>query len=267
MTAAELLKRFLDESPWVNRETTVDRIIDGNPDKELKRILVVWRASMETLQTAVRDGYDGIVVHEPTYYFHRNEATELAALPDGSFKKETALAKQRLIRGHDLAVIRIHDCWDSREGNGIAAEWAKSLGLTHRVHRAEPPHCECRYDMPPTTAARFLATVREAVKDYQTPLPVLFGDPDAVVSRVGLGAGCIGNLEWFLKTGCDIAVVCDDGLWYWMDITFALDRGFPVIRVSHAASEEAGIQAMAAHIQDTCGIETVYIPEKANRQV
>jgi len=261
MTANELLNRILDLSPWVDREKTVDKIIDGSPDKELKKIMVVWRCSMDTLDIAIKGNYDGIIVHEPTYYFHENEAIQLAALPDGSPKKETAQEKQRMIRDNDLVVIRIHDCWDSRGENGITASWAKSLGLSNYVQKAMPPDCECRYDMAPTTAGALLNTVKEAVGSFQFPEPVLFGDPNQVVTRVGVGAGCITNLEQFIKMGCDIAIGCDDGISYWQDISFAIDCGLLVIRVSHAAAEEAGIQALANWIQEEFDIITMYTQE------
>jgi putative NIF3 family GTP cyclohydrolase 1 type 2 len=263
MTAGKLLKSILEDSPWVDVEDTVDALIDGRPDKELNKVLVVWRCSMETLETTVRERYDGIIVHEPTYYFHRNEAKNLAALPDGSHKKETALRKQSIIREHDLVVMRVHDSWDPRDDIGVAASWAKSLGLTQRVHKAQPPDCECRYDTAPVKAGELLETVREAVKGYQIPHPVLYGDPERTIERIGLGAGCIAKIERFIDMGCDIAIVCDDGFWYWEDISFALDRGFPVIAVAHAATEEAGMQALAAWIQSKFGITTTYVQERA----
>ena len=265
MKANELLTRILDLSPWVDRKTTVDKIIDGNPDKELKKVLVVWRCSVETLNIAIQEGYDGILVHEPTYYFHENEAAQLAALPVDSPKKETAMLKQRLILDNDLVVIRVHDSCDSRDESGIAAVWAKSLGLTNRVYKSDPVNldCECRYDMPPMTAGALLDAAKKATTGFQVPEPVLFGDPMQVVSKIGIGAGCITNLEKLIKIGCDIAVTCDDGVGYWENISFAIDRGFPAIRVSHAASEEAGIQELAAWVQREFGIITTYLQEKA----
>jgi len=264
MTAIDLLNRILDAAPWVDRANTVDHIIDGRPDKELKKVLVVWRCSKETLDFAVREGYDGIWAHEPTYHFHKNEAAQLAAAPNDSPKKETALHKQRVILENDLVVMRIHDSWDSRDDIGVAACWAKSLGLTNRVQKSVPLDCECRYDLPAsTTTGALLNVVKEAVKGYQIPQPVLFGGQDLPVSRVGIGAGCIANVEKFIKMGCEIAIVCDDGLWYWSDIAFAIDRGFPVIRVSHAATEEAGMQALANWIRTEFGLEVMYQQEPA----
>jgi len=262
MKASELLNNILNASPWVDRGDTVDKIVDGNPEKELKKVLVVWRCSAKTLEIAVNEKYDGIIVHEPTYYFHRDEAKQLAAMPDDSPKKETSLKKQKIIRENDLVVMRVHDSWDSRDEIGIAASWAKSFGLTNRVFKAVPLDCECRYDTNPMKAGDFYKTVCDAVKDYQIPLPVLYGDPEKIISRVGLGAGCIAKVEDFIKMGCEIAVVCDDGLWYWEDITFAIDRGFPVICVSHAAAEEAGLQALASWLNSEFGLETKYMKEK-----
>ena len=247
----------------MDRTSTLDRIIDGDKNKELKKVLVAWRCTFETLNTAIQEGYDGILVHEPTYFLHADEVESLTALPDDSPRKITAARKQLLIQENDLVVIRIHDSWDPRDEIGVAASWAKSLGLNNLVFKSQPMDCECRYDIAPTTAGAFLEIVKAAVKGYQIPEPCLFGSPEQTISRVGLGAGCIANVEVFIKMGCDIAIVCNDGLWYWQDITFALDRGFPVIQVSHAAAEEAGIQALAVWVQNTFGIESTYIQEKA----
>ena len=261
MKAIDFLNGVLERSPWVSRDNTVDRIIDGRPEKELRKLLVVWRCGPGAVEAAVRGGYDGIVTHEPTYYFHMDEVKQLAAMPGESPKKRYATRKRRLILDNDLTIIRIHDSWDSREKIGIAASWADSLGLKNLAYRSEPMSCECRYDIPPTTAGKLLETVREAVKGYQAQEPFLFGDCDKEVARVGVGAGCIGDLECYIDMGCDIAIVCDDGISYWRDIAFALDYGFPVIRVSHAASEEAGIQALSGWIKDEFGIETEYARE------
>ena len=111
-----------------------------------------------------------------------------------------------------------------------------------------------------------LEVVKNAVNEYQIQKPALFGDLTKTVASVGVGAGCIANLERFMEMGCDMAIVCDDGIGYWCDLAFALDCGFPVIRVSHAASEEAGIQALAKWISARYGIETAYRREKASPQ-
>jgi putative NIF3 family GTP cyclohydrolase 1 type 2 len=81
MKAEALLSRILDESPWVDRANTVDAIVDGRSDKELRKILVVWRCGNDAMETAINGDYDGIVVHEPTYFFHRNEVAQLKAMP------------------------------------------------------------------------------------------------------------------------------------------------------------------------------------------
>ena len=38
MKAKDLLEHFLSRADWVDRSNTVDRIIAGNPDKEVEQI-------------------------------------------------------------------------------------------------------------------------------------------------------------------------------------------------------------------------------------
>ena len=46
MTASDLLKHFSSLAPWLD-ETTVDRIIIGDPEVEVSRVLVTWMSTFE----------------------------------------------------------------------------------------------------------------------------------------------------------------------------------------------------------------------------
>ena len=59
-----------------------------------------------------------------------------------------------------------------------------------------------------TTAGAVLETVNNAVSEYQIQRPAFYGDLTKTMASVGVGAGCITNLERFKNMGCDIAVVC-----------------------------------------------------------
>ena len=82
------------------------------------------------------------------------------------------------------------------------------------------------------------------------PILQVFGDPNSMVSRIGIGTGCGTNIFHFVEMGCDTALVCDD---HWTsrcfaDIAFAIDIGYPVIRVNHGTSEEPGMLSLTAHL-------------------
>ena len=45
MKVREILEHFLSRAPWVDRTKTVDRVIVGDPEKEVSRCLVAWMPS------------------------------------------------------------------------------------------------------------------------------------------------------------------------------------------------------------------------------
>lgn len=49
MKAIEILEHFLSRAPWVDRETTVDRIIAGDGELDFDRCMVTWMPSFEVL--------------------------------------------------------------------------------------------------------------------------------------------------------------------------------------------------------------------------
>lgn len=243
MTAKELLAMYASRAPWLKPDT-VDRIVYGDPSKPIKRLLVTWQADIETVRYAGEHGFDAIMVHEPTFYFHADEWRSVLALDDSSPKKKTAMEKAALLDRYGLVVMRNHDVWDAMPDIGITWEWARYLELGEPVARSENGF-QLAFSVPKTTlrelAARLSAKL-EAIGD--TP-PVFYGQPDATVTRLGIGTGCITRVEDYLKMGCDAGILCDDGTSYWQDVALALDAGLSVLRVAHGASEEPGVRAMA----------------------
>ena len=53
MKVSDILEHFLSRADWVNRDTTVDRVITGDPDTHVDRCLVTWMPSSKALRCAV----------------------------------------------------------------------------------------------------------------------------------------------------------------------------------------------------------------------
>ena len=60
MKASEMREFLVAQGDWLDPDTTVDRIIIGDPDKEVRRVLVTWVSSFAAVQRAVEGGYDQI---------------------------------------------------------------------------------------------------------------------------------------------------------------------------------------------------------------
>jgi putative NIF3 family GTP cyclohydrolase 1 type 2 len=92
----------------------------------------------------------------------------------------------------------------------------------------------------------------------------IYGDANAVVSKVGVGTGCATNPSTFQAMGCDVSIVSDDGTSYWKQLQQAEDEGHPFIRVNHGVSEEPGMITLADFVRKNIPQldEVKYLPHK-----
>jgi len=91
--------------------------------------------------------------------------------------------------------------------------------------------------------------------------PVVVGDLDQQVSKVGVGTSCGCQVEGFRELGCNVSLICDDGSSYWQQIQRWEDEGHPVIRVNHGTCEEPGMDGLERYINERInGVEAEYLP-------
>ena len=55
MKVTDILQHFLSQADWFDHETTVDRVIAGNGDKDVDRCLVTWMPSFAALRVLSSD--------------------------------------------------------------------------------------------------------------------------------------------------------------------------------------------------------------------
>lgn len=258
MKANDLLTHFLSIAPWVDPNDTVDKIIIGDPNKELSKILVAWQASLAVVQYAIDGDYDAIITHEPTFYFHSDELLQVENLPDDSARKKMALKKKLLIEDAGLVIIRNHDVWDRFPSYGILSAWAKQLGMpdTPQVNGG----VQNMYTIAPIKILEYAAKVADRLEIDPRQIQV-FGNHNKIISHVGIGAGCYCDIDFFAEMGCNALIVCDDGTSHWSELALTNDMDLPVIRVFHATSEEYGISLMAEYLQKLFNsIRVDYLP-------
>jgi putative NIF3 family GTP cyclohydrolase 1 type 2 len=261
MKAKDLLNHFLDKATWVDKNNTEDQIIVGDPEKEIKKLMVVWQASMSAVIKAVEGGFDAIMANEPTFYFHIDELKNVAQLPDDSDVKKTALKKKKLIDDAGLVVIRNHDVWCKFPVYGGPNSWARQLGFpVGSAERTVNNGYQSVYPIEPVTALDFANRMKDKMGADPRQIQI-FGNRNKKISRVGLGTGCACGVEFFNELNCDLIVVCDDSGSYWRDISLAVDMDLPVIRVFHSASEDYGILLMKEYMDEHFpDIQTEYLP-------
>jgi len=224
---------------WVDWDRTVDGLIVGSAEAEVREAAVAWIPSLAALREAVRLGCQLFITHEPTFYSHGDELGHMHEWPGADEKK-------RFIEENGLTVVRIHDTWDRMPEVGIPWSWAAFLGIEGTPSESRP-YLNV-YPVPETTLEELAGKVAARTALLGEPMVQVVGDPEMVVRRVGIGTGCGCSPLSYRQMGADAGVVCDDGTAYWRDIQWAADRGLGIIRVNHGTSEEPGVAAMARHL-------------------
>ena len=254
MRAIQINRHFLSQADWVDPERTVDRVIIGDPEKEVRRVLVTWIASFQAARAAVERGVDLLMTHEPTFWVHANELEKME-------QSEIASAKRRFIEDSGLVVLRNHDVWDRMPEIGIPWAWARFLGLGETPAEIGAAGYQHRYDIEPVPLDELARRIAARTAAIGEPFVQVVGDGAQQVSRVGIGTGCGCDIRAFQAMGCDASVVCDDGSCYWSGIQRAADAGHPVLRVNHGTSEEPGMATLTTYINDTLpGVQAEHLP-------
>lgn len=268
MKAKEILDYFLSKADWFDKANTVDKIITGDPEKEVRKVLVTWMSTLEAISYAATHGFDMVMTHEPTFWIHANELEVMAGWEPDYEKQEAAGLKLKLIKESGLVILRNHDVWDRMPEVGIPWALADFLQLGGKCVATGRSGYQHRYDIEPVSLGEFAEKVASRTALLGEPKIQVYGNLDAKVSRIGVGTGCCCKIETFLKMGCDVSIVCDDGNWYWQDLVWAQDIGHPFIRINHGTSEEPGMVTLAEYIKKNLpDIEAEYFPHKCGYSV
>ena len=257
MKAIDIHNHFISRADWVNPKRTVDKVLIGNPYKEIHRVLVTWISSFQAVRTAVKQHFDMVITHEPTFWIHENEL--------GTMDTEgIGLIKKKYIEENGLVILRCHDVWDRMPEIGIPWAWARFLGLGDTPAAIGGDGYQHRYDIKPVELDTLAKVITEKTAVIGEPYVQVIGDGDRLVSRVGIGTGCGCDIDIFRQIGCDVSIVCDDGTSYWSDICRATDDGYPIIRVNHGTSEEPGMVTLVEYINTNLpGVKAQHYPHGA----
>nr|MDD6335686.1 Nif3-like dinuclear metal center hexameric protein [bacterium] len=258
MTAHELHEMMLEGERFRLDENTVDRILIGDPDKPVSRVMVTYIGSMDAVEHAIAEGCDMLISHEPVFYTHRQEMQALDGQDRHCLYYQTGMAKVRRIQQAGLVVARLHDAWDFKPYYGMQERWARWLGFEGEPVARDSRDYERAFDISPVTLAELAERVAQRTALLGEPAIQRIGRPERVIRRVSLGPGWASTVEGGHRLGADATILCDDGNYFTGDIQLALDAGHSLIRVNHATSEEAGVIGMAEFIRDHVpGVEAI----------
>jgi len=251
MKAQDIYDHMRKIGTWVNWQATTDHFQIGDPQTEVKAVAVAWQARLDAIKKAAGMGCNMFITHEQFEYPEPQVARK-------DEKQPYEVEKRRFCEEHGIVVMRCHDVWDRVPEVGIVDSWAAQLGLkggsagnaTEAVHPA------------PAGTLRGLAKhVLTKTKPLGQDGVEMLGEPEAKITRVAIGCGAGTNYRKMVKMGADAIIGTDDGMSYWSEGSWALDRGLPVVIVAHCISEEPGMKNLAAYIGKQFGVKAIHIPQ------
>ncbi|MBI5860662.1 MAG: Nif3-like dinuclear metal center hexameric protein [Rhodocyclales bacterium] len=209
---------------------------------EIRRVVCGVTASQALVDAAIERQADALLVHHG--WFWKGE--------DG---RVSGYRKQRLasLLAHDISLFAYHLPLDAHPTLGNNAQLALRLGwqITGRFAEQEIGFV----GVPP--APTFAGELALQVEMQLGRKPLLVGAPAREVKRI---AWCSGGAQSYfedaLATGADIFV---SGEISEQTVHLARETGMAYLAAGHHATERYGVMALGAHVQQTCGIECMFV--------
>lgn len=237
-----LIKDIIDHllDPVEKLETTVDELVFGDPNEEVKGIIVSFVASQHVIENALKEGANLIIAHEGTFYSHTANDKILQA-------NQVYLEKYKLINKSGIAIYRFHDHIHRYHPDKITDGLVSSLGWSEYVEEQKPIS---------TILTIPVMTVKEIAEHLKEKLGIPFvrviGNLSLASSRIGLLVGYRGGGETaiplFENHNLDVIITGEGPEWetpeYVRDADFQGKKKALII-IGHAASEEPGMESLA----------------------
>jgi dinuclear metal center YbgI/SA1388 family protein len=208
---------------------------------EVRRVLCGVTASQALIDEAVRRDVDAVLVHHG--WFWRGE--------DGRI---TGFRKRRMaaLLAADISLYAYHLPLDAHAELGNNAQLGRLLGWEAMGRFAEQDIGFIGVPPAPTFSGELAARIGKALGREA----MLVGDATRAVQRV---AWCSGGAQgWFeqaILAGADVYV---SGEISEQTVHLARESGVPYIAAGHHATERYGVQALARHLVENCGLSCEY---------
>jgi putative NIF3 family GTP cyclohydrolase 1 type 2 len=240
--------------PWM--EKTVDTFKAGDPQTRVTGIATTMMATLDVLQRAAANGQNLIITHEPTFFDHQDDPSQLPQGEQDPVLKE----KRAFIAEHHLVVWRFHDHWHRRQPDGIAAGNVRALGWG----KYQDPSNQYLFTIPETTVEKLAGEVGAKL---HAAVPRIAGDRQMKVARVALSPGFAG---FHRETGAlempDVQVLIAGETHEWETVEYVTDaytegRAKAMIVLGHVPSEQAGMEECARWMRTfITGVPIEFVP-------
>jgi putative NIF3 family GTP cyclohydrolase 1 type 2 len=240
LTVGQVLDRIKAQVgiPW--REQTVDNLIVGTREQEVKGIATVMMATLEVLQKAAAKGLNLVITHEPTYYSHQDRIEPVQQDPLYQHKRD-------FLARNNMAVFHFHDHWHGRKPDGIGTGMIRELGW----EKYSDPENLRLFHFQNMTLAQLARSVE---KKLGIRTMRVLGDPNLPVKRL---MASWGNVSLFpgvpFLAQADALIIGETNEWELVEyVQDAISAGQKkgLIIMGHVVSEQAGMQYAADWLRD-----------------
>lgn len=236
-TARQIIQRVQEHVgvPW--QKETVDTFKAGDPDTKITGIAVTMMATYDVLQRAAASGANLIITHEPTFYNHLDEFSEIPEKENDPVLAE----KLAFIREHHLVVWRFHDHWHERKPDGIEAGMVHALGW----EAFQDKHNQYLFSIPEVTLDKLTAELKSKL---QLRTMRVVGDPKLKITHLALSPGAAGmQREIGALEIPEIQLLITGESREWETVEYAADavsekKNKALIVLGHIPSEQAGME-------------------------
>ena len=248
------LDDFLRHLAPEKRVSTRDGLKFGDLDAQVRGIGCTWTATLRVLREAVAKKLNVICVHEPMFYsddLDQPNGLNLAEIYPTPIK-----GKEEFLASHDMAVIRVHELWDTFPEYGMQDSWAAAAGLGE-VYKEEPHHKVYRAEK--QTVGDLAKRLKQEI---DLPMARVIGDLGRRVERVSVGVGDWGMLHNVLaaqRLGAQVHIAGE--AIEWQAVAYAEDHDFPIILATECQAQEYGMRNLAVFLGERFkSLRIEYIP-------
>ena len=245
---------------YVEEKDTVDKVIIGDPETEIKKVGTCWMPYFDVIKRAYAAGVNVLVCHEPTFYAHHDLEEENTQREYARYYRQRGFTagfeayeamveeKKQWSLEHGMVVIRCHDALDAVPRFGIPFALGKALGFSEENLVRSEKYLNV-YCMPETTALQAAKNIAARLKAFRQDGVQFYGDPDRVVSSIAVGTGCFCDPIEVMELHADMYLAIDDTVRTWIQTPYSVDSGLPLVVIHHGTSEEPGVQMLCEHLK------------------
>ncbi|CAJ1225142.1 Nif3-like dinuclear metal center hexameric protein [Lactiplantibacillus xiangfangensis] len=262
----DALKQETDPENKVSPKS-IDQLIIGNPDNEVHGIVVTFMATVDVIKSAIKEGSNFIITHEPTWFSGHDQTEWLE-------QNKAFQVKKQLILDNNITIWRFHDHMHFAKHDLIMKGFGQQLGWQQFLKPGDTDgknvleQAELCFDLADeTTLEQVLLRLKQRLNLHAIRY---IGDPKQKVRKIAglvggasLGLGDERNpIELMADKNVDLAICGDITEWtlsaYIRDCNM-LGINKSMVIIGHERSEEFGMKYLVSLVEQLTNVKTTFI--------